>query len=130
MREKRDKESVAAELEIVDLAAVGIDQKGDLLEGEKADRKRQEEGLHGELESGELVDDLDRKDGILVVAEEGEVTRDPGDEEGLAAARPGRRSGLGARGRLHQVAPDEVVKPDRAEEQRQVGGFPPAIEKQ
>ena len=67
------------------LAAIGVDQKGDLREGEKRDADRKSDARHGTASAGQGADGVDEKIGVFEIAEQQEISGDADGEHELAA---------------------------------------------
>lgn len=53
----------------VGLAPVGVDQVGNLLEGEEGDRQRQDDGLQDQAGAEQGVEVVNEEVGVLVIAQ-------------------------------------------------------------
>jgi hypothetical protein len=82
MREEGDEEGVVDETIFLSAPFIGIDEVGNLGEGEEADAYRKNNVQQWEIENGEGIEVCDEEVHILEVNEETQVADDPDDEEG------------------------------------------------
>jgi hypothetical protein len=127
--EEGDEEQVVGEVVFAGLAAVGIDEVGDLLEGEEGNAERQHDVRQVEVEAGQSLDGAVEEAGVLEPAEQAEVG---GDAEG--EHQPGRREPAGGgsggsaiRAPCGEEAAEVIVADAGAADQEQVDRFPPAV---
>jgi hypothetical protein len=77
LREEHHEKAVFEKIVLLDLAAAGIDQIGDLLKREEGDPERQQDVLQHEIGLEQLVGRLDEEIGVLEVPEHREVDDNP-----------------------------------------------------
>src|SRR5262245_64395069 len=106
MREKRDEKRIVEWLVLARLAAVSVDQKGDLRECEKRDADRQIDIRPRQGDAGHRVESLDQKPGIFEVSEQQQIAADPNCQKDTILAS-------------EQHPTDEEVEGNRGETQRQ-----------
>ncbi len=86
LREEGHEEGVMQEAVFVGLATIGVDQVGDLLEGEEGDRQRQDDGLQYQVVAEQGVEVVNEEVGVLVVAQQAKIGGNAGDQNGLGSA--------------------------------------------
>jgi hypothetical protein len=115
LREEGDEQGIGKKAVVPHLAAVGIDQIGDLLEGEEGDREWQHDRAEVGVDGRHVLDRPRQKPRIFEPADGAEIERDAEREEGFR--RP-----------PDQAGGDRVVDQHRSGEQRQIGRVSPYIE--
>jgi hypothetical protein len=122
-REEHHEEAVFEEVVLLDLAAAGIDQIGDLLKGKEGDPERQQDVLQDEIGLEQLVGRLDEEIGVFEIAEHREIDD---DAEGQQQRHPIAAAHLPIGG---EPARDQEIKQREAEQQRHIDRIPPAVKK-
>jgi hypothetical protein len=82
VREEGDEEGVVDETVFLSALFIGIDEVGDLGEGEEADAYRENNMQQRKVKISERIEACDEEVHILKVNEETQVTDNPDDEEG------------------------------------------------
>jgi hypothetical protein len=82
VRKEGDEEGVVDETIFLSVSFIGIDEVGNLGEGEEADAYRKDNVQQREIENGERIEARNEEIHIFEVNEETQVTDDPDDEEG------------------------------------------------
>ena len=86
VRKVRDEQRIRDETWLRRLALVGVDEKGDLGEGEKGDAERQDDAGERNVDAAELPQRIDEKIGVLEIAESREIGDDRGRQHLLRGA--------------------------------------------
>ena len=118
LRKEGHEQGVVDEALVTDLAAIGVDQIGDLLEGEERDRQRQHDVVDAEVDRQQRLDQVGAEEArVFEVADAGQIGADAEAEQEL---RPGHQQPLA----------DEEIERDRGDDQDQIDRVPPAVEEQ
>ncbi len=76
LREEGHEQAVVQEPVFRRFALGGIDQIGDLLEGEERDAERQDDGADAEVQAGQRADILHDEDGIFEIGQHRQIAGD------------------------------------------------------
>src|SRR5437868_9021225 len=122
LREEHHEKAVFEQIVLLDLAAAGIDQIGDLLKCEERDPERQQDVLQHKIGLKQRVGGLDEEIGVFEIAEHREIDD---DAEGQQYRDPIAAAGLPVGGHRPR---NQEIKQREAEQQRYVNRVPPAVE--
>jgi hypothetical protein len=125
MGKKSDEQGIIEEFSFLDKALVGVYEKGDLGDGEKADSQWQHDMQQRDVETECQVDILEEEIHVFEITKEQDIHNESEDQDGTFR----NESFLLGIQVYHQTS-DGVVKQNRTENERQVVNFPPAVKKQ
>src|SRR5439155_8190601 len=121
LREEHHEEAVFEQIVLLDLAAAGVDQIGDLLKREERDPERQQDVLQDKIGLEQRVGGFDEEVGVFEIAEHRQIDD---DTEGQQDRYPIAAAHLAIGG---EPARDQEIKQREAEQQRYVDRVPPAV---
>src|ERR1043166_9849970 len=87
MREESNEQTVAQEIVASRFAVIGVDQIGDLLEGEERDAQRQRQRRQLPAEAECQAEGVEQEVAVLEVSQHGEIHRDAEREETTPSTR-------------------------------------------
>ena len=117
MREKRNKQNVIGDVVLFDLAAISVDEVGELGEREETDAKRQHDMQQRSVLSEQSVVIVDKEVGVFVIAEQPHVTDYAKNQQPAAFVVHSVRIDMA------ETPSDDIVERDRTQNQRQVPGI-------
>jgi len=117
LREKAHEQRVVKKIVLPCKPTVGIDKIGDLLKGEKRDRKRQHNGFQDKTGIGKGIEGIHEEVGILEISKQHKV-----DSDAEYHKHPGAS--------LREPRPDKIIERHGEQDQEKVDRIPPPIKEQ
>jgi hypothetical protein len=124
MRKERNEVRIVQQTGVATLHPVALHQEHDLLEGEEADRQRQEQVQFGCVKTCCRGNGVEREAGVFEPAEQTEVEADPEDQPAPCSGAIGRRC------QEQDALPAPIVGDDRPHQQQDEACVPPAVKEQ